>query len=594
MKQLRSRFHRLRCWLVASVLALALLLAVLASGFLWFDHTRSAQEASARLLADALAFSEYVTATLQASNVVLEMTRRDIERSADNQAFSEAALHELFQRNLSIVSASGTEVLPNSLVFVDASGHLFANSLTLPIERRDLSDLEYFKHHRAQSSAATWLSPLYVSHSTGLKIFVLSQRLQDHQGAFQGVLAITLRARYFEEYFKPLRLVPGQTITLLRTDGKPLFRYPAMEGFENTDVRHELSLRSMLSTGRGNDVRTSPYDGKLRRIGYVTGSQYPTLAMVSQLESDVFHDWRQRAWMMAGFMFGGLGALGLLFWFAWAQIGQVELAIDERRKALEELSVTESQLLQAEKLALLGRSVAVFAHDIGGPIGNAKVTITTLMDRAATLRKELSAGALRKSQLDDFVATATDAGDLVFGNLNRAANLLDDFKQTAMDQATSQPRLIELAPWLEQLAHSLSPQFVGTRIRLQLQAEPGLWLETLPGPLGQVISNLVNNARLHAFDETCEGVIRLEAAASAEGIRLSVSDDGKGMSEAVQARIFEPFFTTRAGSGGTGLGLHIVQTLVEQTLGGKLSVDSQPGAGSRFIVSLPSGKSVSA
>jgi len=216
------------------------------------------------------------------------------------------------------------------------------------------------------------------------------------------------------------------------------------------------------------------------------------------------------------------------------------------------------------------------------------------MDRAATLRKEINAGALRKSQLDDFMATTEDAGDLVFGNLNRAADLLDDFKQTAMDQATSQPRLIELGPWLEQLAHSLSPQFAASRIHLQLQAEPGLWLETLPGPLGQVISNLVSNARVHAFDENREGLIRVEAAASGEGLRLSVSDDGKGMSEAVQARIFEPFFTTRAGNGGTGLGLHIVQSLVEQTLGGQLSVDSQPGAGSRFIVNLPPGKAAGA
>ena len=70
-------------------------------------------------------------------------------------------------------------------------------------------------------------------------------------------------------------------------------------------------------------------------------------------------------------------------------------------------------------------------------------------------------------------------------------------------------------------------------------------------------------------------------------VRITYRDDGAGMPPEVAARVFEPFYTTRRGSGGTGLGMHIVWNLVTQALGGKIALATAPGEGVQFTITLP-------
>jgi signal transduction histidine kinase len=115
---------------------------------------------------------------------------------------------------------------------------------------------------------------------------------------------------------------------------------------------------------------------------------------------------------------------------------------------------------------------------------------------------------------------------------------------------------------------------------------PGIMLDTFPGPLGQIVINLTNNAFLHAFEGRSDGVLTIRAQRVGDRVQLSFSDNGVGMSEATQARLFQPFFSTKIGQGGTGLGMTIVDNLVRR-LGGVLKVQSVLDGGTTFDIEFP-------
>jgi signal transduction histidine kinase len=93
---------------------------------------------------------------------------------------------------------------------------------------------------------------------------------------------------------------------------------------------------------------------------------------------------------------------------------------------------------------------------------------------------------------------------------------------------------------------------------------------------------------MHAFPDGKTGTIDISVrAAGADNVEILFSDDGCGMSSSIRRQAFDPFFTTRRDQGCTGLGLHIVHSIVTQRLGGRVSLDSEPGAGTRIQLILP-------
>ena len=112
-------------------------------------------------------------------------------------------------------------------------------------------------------------------------------------------------------------------------------------------------------------------------------------------------------------------------------------------------------------------------------------------------------------------------------------------------------------------------------------------MDSLPGPLGQVVINLVNNAYLHAFEGRSHGVLTIQGRQQGEQVQLAFIDNGVGMAPDHLAKLFVPFFSTKIGKGGTGLGMAIVRNLVGKTLGGRITVSSVLGEGTRFDLVLP-------
>jgi signal transduction histidine kinase len=228
------------------------------------------------------------------------------------------------------------------------------------------------------------------------------------------------------------------------------------------------------------------------------------------------------------------------------------------------------------------------AHELNTPLGNALLSASTLSEHVKKLSESLAAGTVKKSTLNAFVVEMAQGTTLTQRSLQRAVELVSSFKQVAVDQASERRRTFDLAQTVKEVTDTLHLNIKTNRVQLLIKIPPGIILDSYPGPLGQVVMNLVNNALLHAFDMS-GGTIRIEVShmPTDAQVMLSIGDDGLGIAEENLNLIFDPFYTTGLGQGGSGLGLAVSHRIVAKILGGKIQVSSSRGAGTRFDITLP-------
>ena len=268
---------------------------------------------------------------------------------------------------------------------------------------------------------------------------------------------------------------------------------------------------------------------------------------------------------------------------------QLTLANSELTQALANLRTAQRELVESEKLASLGRLVAGVAHELNTPLGNALTVVSALEDRWAKLDQMLADNTpMRRSQLEELAKDSRRGQDILHRNVQKAADLVRDFKQVAIDQTSDTRRDYDLAQVIEDVLVMVEPSFKHTPYRIQTELQPGLRMNSYPGALGQVLTNLLMNALVHAFEGREAGVVRVSCSVAPDDeVELKVSDDGRGMDASVVRRIFDPFFTTKLGKGGSGLGMHIVHNIVSNVLGGQIEVVSAPGEGTCMRIRLP-------
>jgi len=270
----------------------------------------------------------------------------------------------------------------------------------------------------------------------------------------------------------------------------------------------------------------------------------------------------------------------------------LELRVRERTQALEDamlrLQRTQEELALSAARATLSAMIAGVAHELSTPLGNSLMAATTCQDSSKRFSERLQGEGLRKSELMAFVQEIRDGSNLVERNLFRAVELVGKLKQVGADQVSEQRRRFDAGHSVAEVVDTLRPSLRLKPQQLVLQLEQGVWMDSYPGALGQVVINLVNNAFLHAFDGLDRGTVWVRLHRTLDGwVDLEVRDDGLGMTDAVRARLFQPFFSTKIGQGGTGLGITIVDELVRKTLGGTLSVRSVAGDGTVFAAKFP-------
>ncbi len=260
----------------------------------------------------------------------------------------------------------------------------------------------------------------------------------------------------------------------------------------------------------------------------------------------------------------------------------------EVEQTLTSLKATQHQLVRAEKMAALGQLVAGVAHEVNTPLGVALTGSSFLRESTETLADTLSAGQLRKQDLDSFIGSALESSQLIERNLQRAADLISNFKQVSVDRSSGERRQFQLQSFLTEVAQSLKTLWRNRPLELVVDCPVDLVMQSYPGSLSQVITMLAQNSLLHAFAPDEAGQMDLVVhQPDANHCEISFADNGCGIATEHLDKIFEPFFTTKRAHGGTGLGLHILFNLVTARLGGTVAVESEPGAGCRFILLLP-------
>lgn len=274
------------------------------------------------------------------------------------------------------------------------------------------------------------------------------------------------------------------------------------------------------------------------------------------------------------------------------------LYVKKRRTAsqlmdtLNELHTAQDKLVESEKMAALGNLVAGVAHEVNTPLGVALTATSMLNDRRDMLLADVRDNKLTREQLERFLQQAQESLTLTEKNLSRVARLISNFKQVAVDQMVTERRTIDVGNYIEEIMSALSIELKRAHIGVQIDVDGDIEMDTIPGAMAQIMTNLVTNSIRHGYASETEsdqrGTITITASRSdGDRVRITFCDDGMGMDDPTLQKIFEPFFTTKRNQGGTGLGMPIVYNLVRQQLKGDISVRSTPGAGTCFELILP-------
>lgn len=266
---------------------------------------------------------------------------------------------------------------------------------------------------------------------------------------------------------------------------------------------------------------------------------------------------------------------------------QIALKSRELEKTVEELKAAQDELIESAKMASLGQLVAGVAHEVNTPLGVGVTAASHLDNLAKEFSDYLEGPEVTRESANRFIEGTRQSSEIILKNLRRASELIASFKLVAVDQSIHSTREYNIYEYLGEIMLSLSNRLKRARVEVLIEGDPTLTVSGDPGVLSQIITNLVMNAVIHAYDDGDSGLLKIRFEDSGENICIEFEDDGKGIDSGHLSKIFDPFFTTRRGSGGSGLGLNIVYNLIRGQVGGKIECFSTLGKGTRFVMSMP-------
>jgi len=257
-------------------------------------------------------------------------------------------------------------------------------------------------------------------------------------------------------------------------------------------------------------------------------------------------------------------------------------------QALTQLQEAQSELVRQEKLASLGQMVAGVAHEINTPLGICVTATSHLVEELRLTKQELAAGEMTEESLNGFFDVVDQSLRIMTTNTQRAAALVRSFKQVAVDQSSDNIRNFNLCKYVGEVLLSLQPKLKGRPVKVAVDCPADLEVNSFPGAVSQILTNMVVNSLVHGFERDQPGNITIRARLEDDDmVAFEYGDDGAGMDADTLSKLFDPFFTTRRGSGGSGLGGHILYNLVTGALGGSVRVESSPGKGLQYDLRFP-------
>lgn len=255
----------------------------------------------------------------------------------------------------------------------------------------------------------------------------------------------------------------------------------------------------------------------------------------------------------------------------------LELKVEERTRDLKSyiarLEEAKDQLVIAEQAALFSRVIAGIAHEMNTPIGNAYTSASYLLHR------------LEKLPLSDQGRDRSiEAAELVNRSLERAIRIMERFRTLSPDSYHSNIRRMRLAPAVEECMQSLAGELRGSDLEIEVGKD--LYIEADQGLLLQIFTALIENSLSHGRRDDTPHRLSLRAARKEETVELAVEDNGPGAPEELVESLFDPF-TSGKRPVGSGLGLFMVQSLMNRNIGGSIRYERSSMGGSAFILSFP-------
>ncbi len=266
---------------------------------------------------------------------------------------------------------------------------------------------------------------------------------------------------------------------------------------------------------------------------------------------------------------------------------QVEIKNNKLNDAIGQLKEAQKILVESEKNAALGRLVAGVAHEVNTPLGMTVTAVSYLEELTKKVQASFDEKSLSISEMNKFLNETKESIGIASINCQRAAVIINNFKQVAADQTAFDYHDVDLYSYLDQVVKSVTPEFKKRPISVENICDSNIRIFTLPGALAQIITNLIMNSLIHAYDQEQEGIIKISAKRKHDRVFIYYEDNGKGISKENIVKMYEPFFTTNRSGGGTGLGMHIVFNLITNALQGTIACHSEIGLGTRFEIDIP-------
>lgn len=266
---------------------------------------------------------------------------------------------------------------------------------------------------------------------------------------------------------------------------------------------------------------------------------------------------------------------------------QLKQSNKDLKKSMIELKQAQENLIESEKMAGLGELVAGVAHEINTPVGLSLTGITHFMSMAEELSKHYEKDELSEEEFEEFINTSKELSSSINVNLQKTAQLVRSFKQVAVDQSSDEQRVFNLLEYINEILVSLNNVTKKTKIKVEVTCPTNIMMNSYPGAISQILTNLIINCLKHAYDKDEENVIEINVHEKNEVIYLTFRDYGKGVPSENMSKIFNPFFTTCREDGGSGLGLSIIYNLITTKLEGSILCESKENEGTVFKIELP-------
>ena len=261
------------------------------------------------------------------------------------------------------------------------------------------------------------------------------------------------------------------------------------------------------------------------------------------------------------------------------------------RKSLEEnliyIKNAQKSLVESEKMASLGRLVAGVAHEINTPVGVSITAASHLEKSCKEFLKLYEAKQVKQSDFDTFIDVSQNSSKIILQNLDRAGELITSFKSISVDQSSGELREIDVKEYMNSVLLSLGSKIQKSKHTVDIVCPDDFVVNIEAGSLAQIVTNLIDNAHSHAFENKEHGTVKIVVEKHAKYMLLVYCDDGRGLTTEEQEKFFEPFYTTKRAEGGSGLGTHIMYNLVTQSLNGTISFIPRDENGLALEIKIP-------